>query len=74
MQTKQRHFQPVFEVGSYFEKSDIAKVSAINMNSAELSRFFSAPELVKRSDIGLYLRKFPEFASLNLIVNALLIV
>ena len=39
-------------------KSDIAKVSAINMNSAELSRFFSAPELVKRSDIGLYLRKF----------------
>lgn len=65
-------FNQYLRLGLTSKKSDIAKVSAINMNSAELSRFFSAPELVKRSDIGLYLRKFSEFASLNLIVNALL--
>ncbi|CAX41979.1 tRNA nucleotidyltransferase, mitochondrial precursor, putative [Candida dubliniensis CD36] len=65
-------FNQYLRLGLTSKKSDIAKVSAINMNSAELSRLFSAPELVKRSDIGLYLRKFPEFASLNLIVNALL--
>ena len=57
MQTKQRHFQPVFEVG-LTEKSDIAKVSAINMNSAELSRFSVHLNLLRDQILVLFKKIF----------------
>ncbi|KAI3404615.2 CCA1 [Candida oxycetoniae] len=52
------------------KKSDIAKISKINMTDKKpIDMFFKDPSSVKRSDLGKYLRNFPEFADLNLLVQ-----
>lgn len=65
-------FNQYLRLGLTAKKSDITKITTINYNVHEISKFFENPKLVKRSDLGLYLRKFPGYAPLNLFANALL--
>lgn len=65
-------FNQYLRLGLTSKKSDIAKVTAINFNVSQIAKLFEDPKLVKRSDLGLYLRKFPGYAPLNLLANALL--
>ncbi|RCK59528.1 CCA tRNA nucleotidyltransferase, mitochondrial [Candida viswanathii] len=65
-------FNQFLRLGLTAKKSDITKVSAISYNAGEAAKFFEDPKLVKRSDLGLYLRKFPGYAPMNLLAAALL--
>ncbi|EDK47579.1 hypothetical protein LELG_05760 [Lodderomyces elongisporus NRRL YB-4239] len=63
-------YDQFLRVGLKCKKSDINKISAINLVSrTTIDQFLEAPQSVKRSDLGLYLREFPDFASLNLLVQ-----
>ncbi|EMG48451.1 tRNA nucleotidyltransferase, mitochondrial, putative, partial [Candida maltosa Xu316] len=65
-------FNQYLRLGLTAKKSDIAKISAINSNSDKISQLFAKADSVTRSDLGVYLRLFPEYANLNIIANALL--
>lgn len=66
-------YNQYLRLGLMAKKSDITKISAIAMTSNKtLKRYFSNPDSVKRSDLGIYLRRFPEYIDLNLIVQCYL--
>ncbi|CAK9440951.1 uncharacterized protein LODBEIA_P48200 [Lodderomyces beijingensis] len=61
-------YDQLLRMGLKCKKSDILKITAINMaDRSPIDSFFETS--VKRSDLGLYLRKFPGFADLNLLVQ-----
>ena len=66
-------FHQYLRLGLMARKSDITRVSTIELTSSEiLQSYFRDPNSVRRSDLGTYLRHFPGYLDLNLIVQSYL--
>ncbi|CAI5759426.1 unnamed protein product [Candida verbasci] len=65
-------FNNFMRLGLMSKKADITKVTAINLSDRQAIDDFIQNGNIKRSELGLYLRKFSDFSPLNLLIQSLL--